>query len=331
MFFEEGSNRLRAFWRLAVQYVLYYVGLQFLASSLLVAWLLISSPGETLGGNVENLVSPATWRLMVALAGLGSVLLSTWFAGRFLDRRAFKDFGLDLDAGWVLDLFFGMALGAALMSSVFFLQVSFGWVSISNTFEPTVPGVHFWIALLLPIVIFLCAGVSEEVLFRGYQLRNAAEGLNSPVLGSRGAILAAWVLSSTTFGVLHLGNPNATLLSAFNIALAGLLLGAGYILTGQLAIPIGFHITWNFFQGNIFGFPVSGVEPIGATFLSTKQSGPDLWTGGAFGPEAGLMVPAAVLVGISLIALWVRLRRGRLGIHTPLAEPPKTIAEPHAR
>lgn len=327
MFFEQGSKRLRAFWRLAAQYVLYYVGLQFLASSLLIAWLVVGPSGETLGGDAEGLVSPATWRLMVGLAGLGSVLLSTWLAGRFLDRRAFKDFGLDLDAGWVLDLFFGMVLGAALMSGIFFLQLSFGWVSVSSTFEPTVPGVPFWIALLIPITIFLCAGISEEVLFRGYQLRNAAEGLNFMPLGPRGAILAAWFLSSGIFGLLHLGNPNATFLSAFNIALAGILLGAGYVLTGQLSIPIGLHITWNFFQGTVFGFPVSGLGPLGASFLSTEQNGPDLWTGGAFGPEGGLMVPIAILAGITLIALWVRLRKGRVSIHTPLAEPPKTTAE----
>jgi membrane protease YdiL (CAAX protease family) len=213
------------------------------------------------------------------------------------------------------------------MTGIFLVEISFGWIKIEGAFESRLPGMPFWIALALPVMIFLCIGIYEEIFSRGYQLLNMAEGFNYPFLGPRGAILVAWVLSSSIFGVLHLGNPNATLLSAFNIALAGLLLGAGYVLTGQLAIPIGLHITWNFFQGNVFGFPVSGLETIGATFLATEQGGPDLWTGGAFGPEAGLMEPIAVLIGITLITLWVRIRQGRFGIHTALAEPPKTVLE----
>ena len=114
-------------------------------------------------------------------------------------------------------------------------------------------------------------GVYEELVFRGYQLRNMAEGLNQPGLSPRAAVLAAWVLSSLLFGVLHALNPNAGVMSTVNIVLAGLMLGAGYLLTGELAVPIGLHVAWNFFQGNVFGFPVSGLTPIGATFISTQQ------------------------------------------------------------
>nr|MBA2443678.1 CPBP family intramembrane metalloprotease [Rubrobacter sp.] len=151
-----------------------------------------------------------------------------------------------------------------------------------------------------------------------------AEGLNYPALGPKGAIVAAWIISSAFFGALHAVNPNATLISTTNIALAGIMLGAGYVLTGQLAIPIGLHITWNFFQGNVFGFPVSGIETIGATFVETEQSGPALWTGGAFGPEAGLIGISAMLLGILLTLLWIRARTGKLGLHTPLSERPGT-------
>jgi membrane protease YdiL (CAAX protease family) len=131
------------------------------------------------------------------------------------------------------------------------------------------------------------------------------------------------VLSSAFFGYLHASNPNATLLSTVNVAVAGLMLGAGYVLTGELAIPIGLHVTWNFFQGAVFGFPVSGLKVGGATFLSLDQGGPDLWTGGRFGPEGGLLAPVAMVAGVFLIALWVRLRRGRVGVHTPIAEGPR--------
>lgn len=323
MFFEEREHRPRAVWRLLAQVVIFQAATFLFLTPLAAVWFVGTSPGDS----VASLTGSPTILLLSSISSLVAVFLSLWLAGRFLDRRPFGDFGFRLNRGWWLDLVFGLALGAVLMSGIFLIEVSFGWVRVDGAFVSNLPGTPFWVSLILSLMIFLCVGIYEETFSRGYQLLNMAEGFNYPFLGPRGAIVAAWILSSGIFSVLHFGNPNATLLSTFNIALAGLLLGAGYVLTGELAIPIGLHITWNFFQGNVFGFPVSGLGPIGATFISTEQGGPDLWTGGAFGPEAGLMDPIATLVGILLITLWVRLRKGRVGLHTALAEPPEMNPE----
>jgi hypothetical protein len=114
-------------------------------------------------------------------------------------------------------------------------------------------------------------------------------------------------------------NPNATWISTSALMLAGLFLGLGYILTGSLALPIGLHLTWNFFQGSIFGFPVSGIAFNVATLIAIKQEGPVVWTGGAFGPEAGLLGIVAIVIGCALIVWWVQRNYGQVQLVTALA------------
>ena len=316
-----GVRRIRALWRLLGQFVAFVVCTALFTRLLASAWFFASRGEATVGP--PTVASPQALLLIGSLGSLLAVFFSVWLAGRYLDRRPLKDFGFHLTGGWWLDLLFGLALGAVLMTAIFLVELGLGWITITGAWETVQPGSPFALAILVPIGFFLCVGVSEELLFRGYQLRNAAEGLNYPALGPRGAVVLAWLFSSIFFGVLHIGNPNATFVSTANIALAGILLGLGYVLTGELAISIGLHISWNFFQASFYGFPVSGFDFVGATFFSVKQGGPDLWTGGPFGPEAGLIGVAAMILGGLVITLWVRLRSGKVAIHTPVAEGPK--------
>jgi hypothetical protein len=311
---------------LLAQYLSYMVAAALLANLGIVTWLLVSSGPESLSSgspDVVSLISYPTVFLISKLASVAAALLTVWLAGRLLDRRSFRDFGFRLGAGWWLDLSFGMALGALLMTGIFLTQLALGWVEVTGAFEAVGASsrMPFALAILPPLAAFVCVGVAEETVFRGYGLRNAAEGLGE-LLGPRAAVLTAWALTSLFFGVLHALSPNATVLSTVNITLAGVLLGIGYVLTGQLAIPIGLHISWNFFQGNVFGFPVSGREPVSAAFLSLEQHGPAPWMGGAFGPEGGLLATAAIGAGSLLITTWVRLRYGSAAVHTPLAKTP---------
>ena len=116
----------------------------------------------------------------------------------------------------------------------------------------------------------------------------------------------AVVLSSVVFGLAHIFNPNAGWISTLGIIAAGFFLAFGYLRTRQLWLPIGLHIGWNFFLGPVFGFPVSGLEPF--HLLGLNVSGPDLITGGAFGPEAGLVGLVAQFFGVGLIWGYTRGR-----------------------
>jgi membrane protease YdiL (CAAX protease family) len=297
-----------------VQYGAYEYSRAFLLTLLVVSL----SVGTGMGVGTPS-SSPFTYAL-IYLISLGTALLTVWLAGRFLDRRPFAGFGFHFGGAWWTDFAFGLGLGAALMSAVFCFQLASGWISVTEWFVS--PGIGFLVGLIPPLVIFLCTGVSEELVSRGYQLRNGAEGLAGMGMSPRAAVLLAWTLSSVFFGLLHGANPNATAFSIINIVLAGLMLGAGYVLTGELAIPIGLHISWNLFQGTVFGFPVSGIRTGGSSVLTLEVTGPSLWTGGPFGPEGGLLGVLAIVTGCALVILYVRLRRGRTSIEPSIAVAP---------
>lgn len=145
-----------------------------------------------------------------------------------------------------------------------------------------------WKVLLGHFVWFLLVAVGEEIIFRGVLFRWIDE---------RFGFWWAIGISALIFGLVHWMNPNGTLWAGIAIAIeAGLLLGAAYKWSGTLWLPIGIHWAWNFSQGNIFGFAVSG-NSAGESLIQAAVNGPDWLTGGTFGPEASVIT---VLAGLAL-------------------------------
>ncbi len=305
-FWNRDERRLRALWRI--------LGFIALALGLLTAM-------QVSGLFPER--GTSEFYMVVLPARLWAVLVAVCLAGLVLDRRPLRDYGLAIDGRWLVDLGFGLALGAAMISAVFLVQWAMGWLEITGTWRTRVDGISFTRSLLLPLAVFISVGILEEVVFRGYLLRNLAEGLAFRRLGgARGGLVVAVLISSALFAWGHAGNPNATWVSTLNIGFAGVFLALGIVLTAQLAIPIGLHITWNLFQASAFGFPVSGITILKTTAVVTEETGPDLWTGGPFGPEAGLLGLAAILLGIACTLAWVRWRQGHLAVAADFATPP---------
>jgi membrane protease YdiL (CAAX protease family) len=249
----------------------------------------------------------------------GSMIFSVWMTGKYFDHRSFQEYGFHFKSGWRRDFIFGLALGALLMVFIFLVELSAGWIHIDGFFQPTPPSFSFRLGILGGLFFFLCDGVYEELWIRGYLLHNLAEALNFKFLSPRIALSAAYVISSVIFGFLHAGNPSASTISSVSISAAGLFLGLGFLMTGDLAIPIGIHIAWNFFEGNVFGFPVSGISST-ETIIHINQTGPLVWTGGAFGPEAGLIGLAAILLGCVLTLAWLRFHAGKVILQDRLAQ-----------
>ena len=286
LFLSNREHRLRAGWRLAIQTILLLVLVYGLAIPvILLAW--------TLHWNTAG----ALFTSLNLLGELIAFTLSIYLARRFLDRRSFASLGFKLEP-WVLpDLLAGIAITFVMMGLISLAMTMLGWIHFNGfawQFDP-LPVVLG--QTLFSLLIFIVVGWSEELLSRGYHLQTLASGIN---------LFWGVLISSAVFGALHIINPNATWVAAVGILFAGLFLALGYLRTGQLWLSIGLHIGWNFFEGVIFGFPVSGTASY--PLLRIHISGPLLWTGGAFGPEAGLIILPALLVGALLIGLYTRRR-----------------------
>jgi uncharacterized protein len=323
-FWNPKEGRLRAFWRLGLHSILLLLlTSSFTVGLMLLAVLLDLASGANLGDILAGtspmalVEAPCVTLVIVPLGTFFGVLSATFLSGRWFDRRPFRKFGIHLSKAWFVDFAFGLGLGVLLMGMVFLMGWLTGNLRITGFFEVYSQDGGFIAGMLQALVFFVLVGIYEELLSRGYHLVNLAEGFNSKLIGKRSALILAFMVSSLLFGLLHLGNPNATWASAVNITLAGVFLGLGMVLTGSLAIPIGLHITWNFFQGNVFGFAVSGIQ-IGATVIATEMTGPTWLTGGDFGPEAGLLGLGAMLIGSTLTLVWVR-RKVKLALAEDLA------------
>jgi len=148
-----------------------------------------------------------------------------------------------------------------------------------------------WEKQLFSFTLFFLVAVSEEIFFRGILFR---------MINRRWNLWAALVISALIFGGLHIFNDYATLWSSIAIAIeAGSLLGAAYAYSKNLWLPIGIHWIWNYTQGNILGFPVSGGDNV-TSVITPEISGPQWLTGGSFGAEASVI---AAVIGL-LISLW---------------------------
>lgn len=256
------------------------------------------------------------------LALFGATAIALWFTSRFIDHRNYREFGLGFDRKWWLDLISGFLIGALLLTAVFVIEYALGWVTVTQLFKNEKEAwINFPFIPTLLVALFAHTGIAslEEILFRGYMMKNLAEGFHGKRVNPRTAVILAFTTSSLIFALLHLRNPNISILAIVHLLLAGLLLGALFLLTGEIALSIGLHTSWNFFMGVVFGFPISGnSEDIAA--IATRQSGPTLWTGGTFGPEGGLLGLFAILAGFILTFLWVLFSRRRLTISRRLAD-----------
>jgi membrane protease YdiL (CAAX protease family) len=285
LFYSPEERRLRALWRILGQLVLLFVfGFLF---AIALGWLLYLNLPQQVNFLIQQVIA------------FFAITLSVYLARRFLDRRSFSSLGLVWGPHALQDLLVGFALPALMMGLIFLTLWIAGWLEIEGFAWQSQSISTILANTALILLTFILVGWSEELFSRGYHLQNISDGLNR-----------FWgvVLSSLIFAALHYANPsfNISSLPFLGLIAAGLFLAYGYLASHQLWLPIGLHIGWNFFEGPVFGFPVSGLES--SRLIEHMVAGPDLITGGRFGPEGGLILLPALAIGSALIYLYTRRR-----------------------
>ena len=233
--------------------------------------------------NLQNLNMSTGLMLIVQFAATLGTMLIVWIFTKFIDRKKFIDLGFSIK-NRTKDILFGLLAG--------FVMIGLGTLVLWGNGNLSIDAINFGLlSLLQSFFLFILVSVNEEVLVRGYILPNFMDSMNRYL---------ALVLSSLIFTGLHLLNPNVSVLGVTNIFLAGILLGIGYIFTKNLWFPLALHFSWNFFQGPIFGFEVSGTDS--NALISQSINGSELLTGGKFGFEGSLL--ASALCTACILICW---------------------------
>lgn len=222
-----------------------------------------------------------------AVSAIG-LLLIYWLFARWMEHRPVGELS---PRKAPLAIPVGVLIGLVLFTTTIAILSLMGVAHVGNF----VPGQ----ALLAAINMAILSAIGEEIIFRGVVFRIFEEMFGTFI---------ALVVSAAFFGLIHMGNRGATVTSGIAIALeAGLLLAVSYAVVRNLWLPIGLHFGWNFAESGIFGSVVSGNSFKG--LFSTTLTGPDILTGGKFGPEASV-VAVAVCATAALLILVVAIRRG---------------------
>lgn len=243
------------------------------------------------GADLNNILIQKTSEqdLIMSFFSLIGTLLLIWIFMKYLDKEKFTNLGFDTK-NRLYEFIIGIIIGAIIMTIAYLLLLFLGEINFQSV-------IFDFKEIIISILIFTIVSVMEEVVFRGYILKNLMISFNKYI---------ALIVSSILFSLVHGLNPNIDLFSLINIFFAGILLGISYIHTKNLWFPIALHLSWNLFQ-TIFGFNVSGQKFYSLIEFSIPEN--NLINGGDFGFEGSILSVIAMIVIIVGIEFFYRRQK----------------------
>lgn len=219
------------------------------------------------------------------------ILLVTWICLK-LRKESLADVGFGVKQQWFKHFFSGTFFGMAMLFATVALVYLVGGVTFELDPQRSLQ------VLSYGFYLFLLGSLVEELLHRGFIFQRLINGIG---------IWGAQLLIASLFALGHWGNPGmhglTQIFSSIDLFLASLIFGLAYIKTRSLALPIGLHLGWNWSQGNILGFGVSGHEQAG-WFEPVFHDMPQWLTGGEFGPEASVFSVVVSIATFIILLNW---------------------------
>ncbi|NLK87328.1 MAG: CPBP family intramembrane metalloprotease [Clostridiaceae bacterium] len=304
-FFKNRYNELWAGWKIAIVLVAFFVTTFIFTIVISFAYgiLAVLTSGQTDPAALTQTLMNDD--LFIALSGIMQnvamivVVIVFW---KVFDKKPFADMGLSSFRQGSRDLVYGLVLGAVTISVVFVVFLLSGQIIVVNDFLNP----NFSWALLIDLVLMIFVGFGEEMFSRGYCMS---------VL-RRSNVFLIFIVPNLIFALLHISNQHFSFLPLINIFLVGALFSLMFFRRGNIWMPIGYHITWNYFQGSVFGLPVSGNDLNG--LYTSKLLSENIFNGGGFGPEGGLLVTFVMVISIALFYLLSRKKATETTTELPM-------------
>ncbi|WP_434794757.1 hypothetical protein TPDSL_19470 [Terrisporobacter petrolearius] len=278
------SKKLPNFIWATILAFLFMTGGQIIGGICIIPLYIILSFFHSISSNLKIL------ELFIQLSSFVFISILVFVRVKYIEKRSISTLGFSKDS-WLKKYIKGFIIGLVMMVIVVLILCLFGCVSVEK--NPSQPiGISAIGGVMLILVGWIIQGGTEEIVTRGWLMN---------VLAARYNKVFGLILSSTIFGLMHLFNPDVNYVAVINIILVGLFYGIYVTKTNDLWAVCGMHSAWNFAQGNIFGFEVSGLNVGVSSIVDLNLVGSDTISGGTFGPEAGLIATFVLISSIAIV------------------------------
>ena len=219
---------------------------------------------------------------IVSLASFIGSFIAVWLFMKYVLKEPFLSVGFEkkyIKQDVIRGIYYGLII------------MAIGFISLILSEEIEFKKLNFnLLYFALGLIHYIFVAISEELLVRGFILNNLMKSFNN---------FSALLISSVLFSLLHAGNPNITLFGLLQLFVAGILLGLPYLYTKNLWFSIALHFSWNFFQGTVFGYNVSGIANY--SIIETDFRYASIWNGGSFGFEGSVLALILQIIAIAIL------------------------------